>query len=609
MNGTAGPSAGGSMVREVRRRIALLPRGARVRWVVLLPLGVATAAIEAVAAALVYGLIAALSGANVSHAAVVGRAAGVLARLGGGSLVVGLASAALVAHVVRSGVMWLTIRWRARVAGDAAATLSTRILGAYLAAPYLFHVRRNTSDRAQSVILSIPALLGLFDALTTLGTEVLVVLALAAVLCAVAPVETLIATAVIVAPLVPFVRLSRASYARFGARCDALDRRVADGLQKAFSAIKEVKVLGRERFFHESVARGQQERARAAIGLAALEKMPRLITESAFVAGMLVLVLVLNRGLRDSTQVLAFIGLYAYAGFRIIPAAHRIVLQLGIARADIAATAPLCDDLAEIGRLVNAECEEEPGPSRFCDAIRLEAVRYVYAPHGPDVLHGLDLEIRRGECVAIVGASGAGKSTLVDLILGLLDPVTGRILVDGVPVVRRRRAWQREIGYVPQDPVLVDDTLRRNIAFGIADEEIDETAVMAAVRVAQLEDLVGTVPGGLDTIVGERGLRLSGGERQRVSMARALYRDPDVLVLDEATSALDPGTEREVARAIDRMRADKTLIVIAHRMSTVERCDRVVFLRHGRIAGEGSYEELCRTSAEFRAMAAMEPTA
>jgi len=176
-------------------------------------------------------------------------------------------------------------------------------------------------------------------------------------------------------------------------------------------------------------------------------------------------------------------------------------------------------------------------------------------------------------------------------------------------VARRRRAWQREIGYVPQDPVLVDDTLRRNIAFGIADEEIDEAAVTTAVQVAQLEDLVGTLPEGLDTIVGERGLRLSGGERQRVSMARALYRDPDVLVLDEATSALDPGTEREVARAIDRMRAAKTLIVIAHRMSTVERCDRVVFLRHGRIAGEGSYDELCRTSAEFRAMAAMEPMA
>ena len=232
---------------------------------------------------------------------------------------------------------------------------------------------------------------------------------------------------------------------------------------------------------------------------------------------------------------------------------------------------------------------------------------FAYEPGGPAVLRDLDLEIRRGECVAIVGASGAGKSTLIDLILGLLDPVAGRVAIDGVSVADRRRAWQRQIGYVPQNPVLVNDTLRRNIAFGIDDAEIDEAAVRTAVRVAQLDGFVASLPDGLDSIVGDRGVRLSGGERQRVSTARALYHDPEVLVFDEATSALDPGTERELSRAIDAMRGEKTVIVIAHRVSTVERCDRLALLGDGKIIAEGTYAELLRSSVAFRTMAAMEP--
>lgn len=599
----------GSMLHEVRRRFALLPSRERTRWAALLPLGAASAFLEALAAALVYGLVAVLSGVGVAPAGVAGGLATTVARLGGGSLAVGFAMAAAITHLLRSGLLLLTVACHARVAGDAAAAVSTRVLRAYFTAPYVFHLRRSSTDRAQNVILAVPALLELFAALTTLGTELLVVAALAAVLCTVAPFETLVATSVIVGPLVPFLRLSRGAYARFGARNHALGLRIADGLQKAFGAIKEVKVLGRERFFYDSIALGQQERARVAIAHAALETVPRLLTEAAFVLGMLVLVLVLSGRTSGRTGLLPFIGLYAYAGFRLIPAAHRIALQLGSARYRVAATAPLCDDLAALDRLAGAADVEAPGPTRFRADIRLERVLYAYDPGGPAILRDLDLVIHRGECVAIVGASGAGKSTLVDLILGLLDPVAGRVVVDDVPVADRRGAWQRQIGYVPQDPVLIDDTLRRNIAFGIGDAEIDDAAVRAAVHVAQLDELVASLPEGLDSILGERGVRLSGGERQRVSMARALYHDPEVLVLDEATSALDPGTEREVTRAIDRMRGEKTLIVIAHALSTVERCDRLALLRDGKIIAEGTYEELLRTSPAFRVIAAMEPTA
>jgi ATP-binding cassette, subfamily B, bacterial PglK len=212
------------------------------------------------------------------------------------------------------------------------------------------------------------------------------------------------------------------------------------------------------------------------------------------------------------------------------------------------------------------------------------------------------LRIRAGESLGIVGATGSGKSTLVALLLGLLPPTGGHIRIDDVPLVGHERAWHRLIGYVPQDPYVLDDTLRRNIAFGVADAAIDDQRVGRACSLAQLDELIRQLPDGLDTLLGEDGARLSGGQRQRVAIARALYHEPAVLVFDEATAALDNLTEREVTRAIGTLQGTRTLIVIAHRLSTVQGCDRLIFLQDGRIAASGTYDELLRNAA-FRSMA------
>ncbi len=201
--------------------------------------------------------------------------------------------------------------------------------------------------------------------------------------------------------------------------------------------------------------------------------------------------------------------------------------------------------------------------------------------HGP-ALNDVSLTIRRGESVGIVGATGAGKSTLVDILLGLLDPRSGKLLIDGRDIRADIGLWQQRIGYVPQGFALLDDTLRRNVAFGRADSDIDDADIEAALRLAHLSELVASLPRGLETRLGERGVRLSGGERQRVAIARALYRKPDVLVFDEATSALDQQTEQAIIRAIDELRGVKTLVVVAHRLSTVRGCDRLVFFEDGR---------------------------
>ena len=221
---------------------------------------------------------------------------------------------------------------------------------------------------------------------------------------------------------------------------------------------------------------------------------------------------------------------------------------------------------------------------------------FAYEEPSSDVLIDVSIAIRRGEAVSFVGQSGSGKSTLIDIMLGLLEPQSGSVLINGQTIENVKQSWQKQIGYIPQTIFLMDDSLRRNIAIGIADTEIDEVAIVEALKSAQLEDFVASLPEGLDTVVGERGVRLSGGQRQRIGIARALYHRPSVLVLDEATSSLDTETEHGVMQAVQALQGDKTVIIVAHRLSTVEYCDRLYRLDAGRIVDEGTFDEVMNRS-------------
>jgi ATP-binding cassette, subfamily B, bacterial PglK len=294
------------------------------------------------------------------------------------------------------------------------------------------------------------------------------------------------------------------------------------------------------------------------------------------------------------------LALFAYTGFRVVPSANRIMLNVGYMREAHPWIRPMDDDLRHL-------CAPSPRTYEhdrplLQQSLSCEDVTFGYDGGPPWALDRVSFTITRGESIGIVGPTGAGKSTLVDVLLGLLPPTSGRVVIDGEPLEGRERVWQRQIGYVSQDVYLLDDSLRRNIAFGIPDQAIDEVKLSAAVTLARLDEVIAALPSRLDTVVGENGFRLSGGQRQRVAIARALYHDPAVLFFDEATAALDNQTEREVTEAISRLRqgsggqanlrGPRTVIAVAHRLSTVKHCDRLIYLREGKLAGIGTYQEL-----------------
>jgi ABC-type multidrug transport system fused ATPase/permease subunit len=312
-----------------------------------------------------------------------------------------------------------------------------------------------------------------------------------------------------------------------------------------------------------------------------------------------VVFLVMRQDLSGGNTV-SVLALFAYTGFRVVPSANRIMLNVGFMREAHPWIRNMDDDMRKL-RLPAPRPYEHDRPLLQA-TLSCEHVSFGYEGGPPYALDDISFSIQRGQSVGLVGPTGAGKSTLVDVLLGLLPPTSGRVLIDGEPLEGRERAWQRQIGYVSQDVYLLDDTLRRNIAFGIPDAAIDERKLAAAVTLARLDEVVAAQPKMLETVVGENGIRLSGGQRQRVAIARALYHDPPVLFFDEATAALDNQTEREVSEAIANVHGTRTVIAIAHRLSTVKHCDRLIYLRDGKLAGIGTYQELM-TDPGFRQLA------
>ena len=371
-------------------------------------------------------------------------------------------------------------------------------------------------------------------------------------------------------------------------------------MQQGLGGVKDVKLLGREADFLSTFSEHSVKSGQVAQFMEILQKLPRLWLEVLAVSGLALLVLIMLSQEREMSSIVPTIGLFAAAAFRLMPSVNRILNAVQKLRYGLVPINNLYEDFQILEQEPVVASIDSPKKILLQDDICIADITYSYYEAPAAALSNLSIRIKKGESVGIIGPSGSGKSTLVDLILGLLTPDTGQILIDGQDIQNNLRLWQDQIGYVPQAIYLTDDTLRRNVAFGLPHSQIDDLAVKRAIQSAQLEEFVSSLPDGLETFVGERGIRLSGGQRQRIGIARALYHEPGVLVLDEATSALDTATEKGVMEAVTALHGSKTVIIVAHRLSTVENCDLLCRLEQGRLIATGTPAELLKVSSQVK---------
>lgn len=519
------------------------------------------------------------------------------------ALAIAVMAVVMVGLAVKAAGTYATIRFSAM----RGYTISTRLLSAYLSQPYPWFLERNSAELGKNVLNEVDGLIArvVLPCLRLVSNSLLVV-AILAFLTMVDPLVTLFSGGVLGLGY-------GLIYLRFRGRLHRLGKDMMDAFehrflvaQEATGGIKDVKVLGLEATYVDSYAKAARMAARSGATMGVMSELPRFVLEGLTFGTLLslILLLLLKSG-GDITEIVPTLGVVAFSTMRLLPSLQQIYHALVSVRgatpvldtivADMAATPPLPLPEPEGGKTLKLE-----------RALELSKINFAYGSASRPTLREVDLVIPSRTTVGIVGGTGAGKTTLVDLILGLLTPDQGEIRVDGIAVTEaNRRSWQRSLGYVPQSIYLTDDTVAANIAFGVPPDRIDMAAVERAARAAALHDFVlSDLPQGYGTFVGERGVRLSGGQRQRIGIARALYRDPTLLIMDEATSALDNITERVVMEAVQRIRADKTIILIAHRLSTVRSCDTIFLMEHGRLLAQGTYDQLLEESEVFRRMVA-----
>ena len=472
------------------------------------------------------------------------------------------------------------------------ARIGRELFENYLHQPYPFHLQRNSSVLIRNSQSSTALMGGVFDPMLSIMTDSLVTLGLFSLLIKLEPIGSLTTLAVFGLSAFLFRRFTSSRIKKWGEAQNNFRRMIIQHLQQGLGGVKDVKILGREEYFIS-------EYSDQLIGSAAVvrrynvsQMMPRTGLEILTITGLAVLVSTMVVSGEDLSNVLPVLGLFGAAAFRLVPAVSRMVTMVQT----IAINRPIVNELFHDLSLRATNSPRRQDHDGFAQVVEVNDLSFKYETAPTNALSNVSLRVKRGEAVGLVGPSGSGKSTLVDVLLGLLAPASGAVLVDGTNVQNRIRWWQDQIGYVPQSIFLTDDTLRRNVAFGLPKSAIDDAAVDAAIRAAQLEEFVKTLPLGLETVVGERGVRLSGGQRQRIGIARALYHNPDVLVLDEATSSLDTETEHGVMQAVQALQGDKTVIIVAHRLSTVEYCDRLYRLESSRIVDEGTFAEVMNRS-------------
>ena len=469
---------------------------------------------------------------------------------------------------------------------DNQRVLAIKLMDCYMHQKYQFHVSKNVAELQRNITNDVngfyTVVLNVLQFLTEISVCTFLVVSLM--------MEDVMATSMVAILVVIFVlffaRFFKKVLGKKGEQSRDLNALVNKWILQSFSGIKEIKVINAEQFFIDNYDKHYKESVSIKRQQSILTFIPRPIMETVCISGLLItLIIRLVMGDGDITAFIPTLSVFVMAAFRMLPAFNRITGYLGTIMFNLPSIHAVYDDLMEIEQLMKEKEQDKHDIAEITlnDAIRMEKLSFKYSENDKWILENVDLEIPKNTSVAFVGSSGAGKTTAADVILGLLEPQSGKVTIDGKDIKEHMHAWHNCIGYIPQTIYLMDDTIRANITFGVSEEEVDEERVRKALKEAQLDVFVDSLKEGLDTVIGDRGVKLSGGQRQRIGIARALYRNPKVLILDEATSALDNETEKEVMAAIDGLHGTRTLIVIAHRLSTIKKCDRIYEVGNGKV--------------------------
>jgi len=513
------------------------------------------------------------------------------------------------AILVLSNAFIIFTRWlMERYAWGRNHSISRRLLRSYLYRPYEYFLTRNSAELGKNILEEVKEVTDQMLKPTLLGiAKGVVALFIVGFLVYFDPIVAIIVAAVLGAAYGGVYLLIRRQLDRRGAARVESNTKRYQFVGEAFGGVKEVKIRGKEEAFLELYDDPSRRYAWNQALYRVMKRAPRYIIEAVAFGGIILIAIYLIAVREGLQQVIPVLGLYAFAGYRLMPALQVAFHGLASARFNMAALNKLHQDLTQHidEKGPGTSDEESPEPLMLIEKLELQNVSFTYPEAKQPAIEDLSITIPAQTMTGFVGKTGSGKTTAVDLILGLLRPQQGTIAVDGTPLQDENlRRWQQNIGYVPQHIYLSDDTVARNIAFGVSPDEIDMDAVRDAARRAHIYDFVeDELPETWQTVVGERGVKLSGGQRQRVGIARALYHNPSVLVFDEATSALDQSTETSVMEAIYELEGQHTILLIAHRLSTVQRADNVFMLEDGRKVGEGTYDELMNEHAKFRSMA------
>ena len=470
--------------------------------------------------------------------------------------------------------------------------LSTRLLDTYMKEPYTFHLNKNIATLQRSLHEDTSRFMQVILYSLELVAELAVCLVLVTYLMIVSKSITIIVLGMLVLCVGTFTLLTRKYSRKLGQDNQGYQGKIFQWMNQALGGVKEIKILERESYFTDEFQKYYKKYARGLQIARTISILPKYLVEAVSMTGILVAIVVkLLFGEADMTYYLPQLTVFAVAAMRLMPSVGRINEHTTNMLYAFPSVDLVYHDLTEIEDYIEQQNQEVKEDWTLQNSIRVQDVTYYYPDTEEPVIDGANLTIEKGKTVAFIGSSGAGKTTMVDIILGLLVPQKGVVMADDINVHEKPKTFHAQVGYIPQVIYLSDDTIRNNIAFGVKEEEIDEKAVLEAMEKAQLTEFVESLPHGLDTIVGDRGVRLSGGQRQRIGIARALYHDPEILVLDEATSALDNETESAVMEAIDKLQGMKTMIIIAHRLTTIRNVDVIYEVGGGKVT-EKSKEEV-----------------